>query len=417
MRYLFFVLAFIILFSIPVLASNYGITNVYFLANGVIRCSPVSFYKIIQQGTSDAQNITVDHIGDYSSYYANFNNSTGAPGNWTTFSVNPVLVPAPSDTNYTTVNISVPSGQPTGNYSGYIFANSSNTTFGNCTIPFTINVTTVPPPPPPPGGGGGGWGGGLVIISPTVLDTDITIEQDQVQPGERIYATITILKAGGPAGAVNVNLTYFILDQNGNVIDVKFSTVGVENIRSDIYFLRIPSTADLGIYTFKAIAVYGNATDEAQDTFQIVKELPEDEVNLTVRPLTLFVGIQDNIVTLVNSLTERDLLVNITLKPPNGLIAERDSIVIKLTAGEETVLFWPVTATKFGIFTGHFIIKYEDRSIVREFTIRILPPYLYIILLFIIIILILVLLILYRRRERRYERGFQIQRIRRLVAR
>ncbi|MFQ6020698.1 MAG: hypothetical protein ACE5J4_01595 [Candidatus Aenigmatarchaeota archaeon] len=276
----------------------------------------------------------------------------------------------------------------------------------------TITLTPVTPTEYRPTGVGG------VPIQPVTLDTTVHIEpgSEQVTPGSRVYATITIQKAGG-VGTVNVNLTYSIIDPDGNVVNWKTTTVGIETIRTDIYYLTLPPDVPFGTYIFRAKATYDTATDTSEDTFQVVKVAPLALIEVKdIEVPIMFQDVKAKIFITIDNLVQDPLTVNVTMYYPGDFEATKLSDVKIVEGLQEEIFEFSVTPRVFGFYSGYVSIKYDGRGITREFSIFVLPSltkYLWWIILLIIIIIVIYL----RRKEKRYVRETRIQRLRRLVRR
>jgi len=316
--------------------------------------------------------------------------------------------------NNTTNNFFTPH-TVSGSKSGYD-ANSSSVNVSNTTS-FRLILTPSSPAPPPPTGGGG------VIIqyptTPLVLDTSVHIApgSEQVVPGQRVYAEITIERGGGPPGTINTNLRYSMLNPDGIVVDRKTTTVAVENLRRDIYYLTVPPNSKLGVYTFEAYVSYDNASDTSEDTFQVVQTAPEAFLHLDFIDVPIFFTNQKGKITATfkNTLTDASVDYNATLYLPPGVEVEPASISGVIGPRSSEFIQFNVIPRIFGVYTGFLNIKYDDRGLTKDFLIFILPSYLLIIP---IIILMLVFTVFYRRREKKKAKGKErIEHIRRLVGR
>ncbi len=397
-------------FLIPLATADvFGNVGVNYLLPG-LNCNRSSILISKQQGQTATELIGVlDSNSSYPVYDANFSASGNANFiNDTTFNPNPVLVNN-TTANTTIATIAVPSSQTPGIYIGYIFANSTR---GNCTISLAVIVTAPPTPPEPPTGGIGGGGGAV----PFVLDTDVEIESgsDQVVPGQRVYASITILKIGGPGTPVNVNLTYVIRDPEGKTVDFKMTTVGVETLRRDIYFLTLPPDAPLGVYTFRALASYGREQDTADATFQVVKTLPAALLDVRrVNVPLMFTGQSSGVTLVLENNGEDDINLTVTAFFPEGFDPKQPSENRTIEGGSEEIFVLETTPWVFGLFDGFISLKYDGKGMTREFSILVLPFY---ILLIPLIIFILIFIIWRKKkRGRRYIRGERITHIRRMV--
>jgi hypothetical protein len=272
----------------------------------------------------------------------------------------------------------------------------------------TCQATTCPSPPSGGGGGGGGW------IPPTnvteakaVLDTSIHIETPEVNPGDKVYAIITILKVEGPSGITNVNLSYWIKDSLGKVLATKKTVVGIETVRSDIYYLTLPSDATPGTYTFEALAQYDNATDYSFDNFQVTTKLMKPSI-IIKRVDVPFILVNENttIKVIIENQEDRKTDVNITLLLPQEFKPQTTSKLIILDPYAEEVVEFTFISQKAGSFSGFIKLQYGDTKIVKDFNIEVYAPEKFFIFLInywwliVLILIALLALFIYKKRER-----------------
>jgi hypothetical protein len=411
--FLILFLIFIIAISLPATAGTWGNVNLTYEVPGGIRCNTTSIIKTIQQGQTVIEPIEVWESNSTfpSTYLANFS-ASGTVGSWITFDPNTVLVPLSPTRNYTTAIISVPSSQPVSIYTGNIFVNSTPPGTSNCSIGLLVSVTSVPTPPITPAITGGGGGGQQII-----LDTELHIEpgSGQVVSGQRVYATITITKAGG-TGPVNTNVSYIIRDPTGKTVDYRSTTVGVDNIRRDIYYLTVPPSSPLGVYTFRVFVTYGTLEDTSMDTFQVVRNLPSTVLNLKNIGVPLMFTDQKGTITLeLENIEDNQLDTNSTFYFPEGFEPKIVSVeqIIESKSGE--LIRAETIPQVFGLFKGFVSIKYDGRGLTREFSILVLPSY--ILLIPLIGIVIFVVFLLRKKKEKRYMGTERISRIRRSIGR
>jgi hypothetical protein len=270
----------------------------------------------------------------------------------------------------------------------------------------TCQATTCPSPP---GGGGGGW-----VPPPTnvtevkaVLDTSIHIETPEVNPGDKVYAIITILKVEGPKGVVNVNLSYWIKDSLGKVLATKKTVVGIETVRSDIYYLILPSDATAGTYTFEALAQYDNATDYSFDNFQVTTEIVKPSIAIK-RVDVPFILVNENttIKVILENQENRKIDFNITLILPYGFNPQNTTKSHSLGPLSEDVIEFTFISQKAGSFSGFIKIEYDDKKVVKDFGIEVYAPEKFFIFLInywwliALILIALLALFIYKKRER-----------------
>jgi len=94
-------------------------------------------------------------------------------------------------------------------------------------------------------------------------------------PGEQVTAKITSIQVNGER--VDVNLAYYILDPQGQIITERKDTRAIETTTEIIQTLTTPETITPGTYYYNVTLHYSNITVTGQDPFQIqtkIKYLP-----------------------------------------------------------------------------------------------------------------------------------------------
>jgi len=236
-------------------------------------------------------------------------------------------------------------------------------------------ATTCVAPTPPSGGGGGG--GGLVPVTnvteiKTVLDTSIDIQTPEVNPGDKVYAIVRVMKVEGPRGVINVNLSYWVKDTSGNILGLKQTVVGVETIRSDIYYLVVPISAPPGTYTFQALAQYNNATDTSFDNFQVTTAVTKPSIAIK-RVDVPFILVNENtsIKVILENLENRKIDLNMTLLLPYDFYPQNSTKPISLEPLSEETVEFTFVPKKPGSFSGFIKIEYEDKKLIKDFDIEV----------------------------------------------
>jgi len=388
----------------------------------------------VNDGTNPLSGATVNITDNKSTLITSEN--TGTSGNITRQALTEYIANNTTNVYYTPHNI-------TATKSGY-YSNSTSINL-NESKSVNLTLTSIPAPPvtPPPSGGGGGFffpicGNKLceygenslncpkdcplpeAPIIPVVLDTAVKIEagSEQVLAGQRVYATITIVKAAGPTGTTNVNLTYWIRDPVGNIIDIKKTTVGIETIRTDIYYLMIPPNSPLGVYTFEALAQYDNATDSSSQTFQVVSKLPSALVDIEriIVPL-MYMDDKSTISAILENQAENPLNISVTMFFPEGFEPKNMTETKLIEPMTEELFEFSTTPHIFGNFNGFISIKYDGRGLTRDFVINVYPPFIKYAWVAILILLILIILIAYRKKRKEFYHRIKLSRMRTLVGR
>ena len=259
-----------------------------------------------------------------------------------------------------------------------LITDSDTCTFVGCNWCNNACQLAACPSPAPPSGVGGG-GGGFWIPSPisvapkeTILDTTVHVETPQVNPGDKVYAIITLMKVQGPQGVMNVNISYWIKDLSGNILGMKQTVVGVETIRSDIYYLVVPISAPLGTYTFQALAQYNNATDTSFDNFQVTTAVAKPSIAIKrIDVPFILAGENTSIKVILENLENRKIDLNITLLLPYEFIPQNITKLLSLEPLSEDVIEFTFIPKKPGSFSGFIKIEYEDKKIIRDFDIEV----------------------------------------------
>jgi hypothetical protein len=241
----------------------------------------------------------------------------------------------------------------------------------------TCQASTCTQPSLPSGGGGGGGGGitPTTNVTPevkTVLDTSVDVQNPEINAGDRIYAKISLIKVEGPKGVVNVNLTYWIKDSLGNIIGTKQTVVGIETVRSDVYFFILPISSSSGTYTFEALAQYNHATDQASDVFTIVTQ-PIKQSIIIKRVDVPFILVDENttVKVILDNLENRKIDFNITLILPYTFDPQNITKSASLGPLGEDVIDFSFIPHESGSFLGFIKIEYEDRKYVSDFAIEV----------------------------------------------
>jgi hypothetical protein len=241
----------------------------------------------------------------------------------------------------------------------------------------TCQASTCSQQPVYGGGGGGGYRPpfNLTNVTPeikTVLDTTVHVETPEVNAGDKVYATVSIMKVEGPKGVVNINLSYWIKDISGNIVGMKQSVVGIENVRGDIFYLTVPMGASAGTYTFGALAQYDNATDYAFDNFQVTVK-PKKPIIVVKRVDVPFILANDNstIKVVLENQENRKIDLNISLLLPHTFTPENVTRSFSLDPLSEDVIEFSFTPQESGSFTGFIRIEFEGNTVIKDFDIEV----------------------------------------------
>ncbi len=183
------------------------------------------------------------------------NTSSDAPGNWTSFNPEEILMLPTGEINSTNITVTVPNGTDYGTYYGWIYANADGEQRD-------VNLT--------------------IIVAPVNFHLKTTVPPDkkEVCQGSDIYARVNITKLF--SGQADINMTYQIL-YNGSVLaetkDDSLTLNDTFNSTIRIPILKVPSDAELDYHTFLAILQSDGNWTESSDTFKVIPcpEPPEEE--------------------------------------------------------------------------------------------------------------------------------------------
>jgi hypothetical protein len=233
---------------------------------------------------------------------------------------------------------------------------------------------TQPSLPSGGGGGGGGWIQPLVTNvteEKVAFDVDVNIENEQVVPGDKVYATVSLLKYAGPKTVTDINLTYWIENPEGKIVGMKESVIGVEALRRNMYFLAIPIDSELGLYTFKTIGRYDNFTTVASATFNVVSNLPEVPITSNISVPKAFENVPFNISLSLNNKLDRQLEVNASLILPDIFEPSTISRNVKLGSMSIYTIDFETKSNETGTFTGFIKIEYNGTKIIKDFPVSV----------------------------------------------
>jgi hypothetical protein len=247
----------------------------------------------------------------------------------------------------------------------------------------TCQATTCPGGQPSQGGAGNGFIGiqpsknitNVTQEAKILLDTTVHIETPEVNPGDKVYATITVMKAEGPKEVTDINLTYWIEDSNGNMVGKKQSVVGLETIRNDIYFLTLPIDSPTGTYSFEASAQYDNATAHSFDYFQVTNKQVKPSIVIK-RVDVPFILLEENntIKIVIENQENRNIDLNATLFLPYKFIPQNLTKSLSLRPLSQEVIEFSFYPQEAGSFSGFASIEYEGKKIVQDFDIEVYAP-------------------------------------------
>jgi len=208
--------------------------------------SPLSIDVTVAPGSyNDTGKIVMWLVDACENANVTLNTSTGIPGEWVTFHPDGVIL-TPTKINESIVNISVPGDTDEGIYNGtiYEYAEDKN---GNVQKKYT-NLT--------------------VYVQGLVLKINVTVERKQICPGESIFATVDI--ATNHPDFLDVNLTYKILDPDGNLINQSTESIRFNGTNQTNPSFILPADATLGYYTFMAIIEHNSTATSAYDIFEVI---------------------------------------------------------------------------------------------------------------------------------------------------
>jgi hypothetical protein len=173
------------------------------------------------------------------------NVSSDAPGNWTSFKPQEILLLPTGEENSTEINVTVPMDTDLGPYYGWIYANVDGQQ-----VP--INLTVV------------------VTVLDFYIKTRIPLDKKEVCQGDQVYAEVNITKIA-PPGRVDFNVTYQILHEGNVIAEMKENLTLNDTFNSTIRvpILVVPSNAPTGNYTFLSHLEHDNIFFESADKFKV----------------------------------------------------------------------------------------------------------------------------------------------------
>jgi PGF-pre-PGF domain-containing protein len=118
--------------------------------------------------------------------------------------------------------------------------------------------------------------GERLVLTPLFdLNVKIPVKYKEVQPGEEVLAQFSIVNAK-KTGLVDVNITYGVLDWEGNLITGRHETVALETQTSFVRSLNIPSDLKPGEYFLFGEIVYNDIFANSGDSFKVVVKSTRD---------------------------------------------------------------------------------------------------------------------------------------------
>ncbi|MBI1971775.1 MAG: PGF-pre-PGF domain-containing protein, partial [Candidatus Aenigmarchaeota archaeon] len=209
-----------------------------------LNSSPTSITKSIFPGITVYQNITLSMDACNGTRTVTMSKPGTLPDTWISFSPGTVIVPTYS-TNYTQVSILAPSGTGAGNYSTNIFANKSD----NYSVTIPVNIT---------------------VSSSYTFDVTVVVPSTHktLTAGSSVTATVTITKLAGPAGSIDVNITYKIKNPSSTTIDQRTEQVAIETTVQRAPIFTVPTGSPDGLYTFEA-SVFKDVSTTSSDSFTL----------------------------------------------------------------------------------------------------------------------------------------------------
>jgi hypothetical protein len=185
--------------------------------------------------------------------------ATGDFANQTNFTGGSFFTLQPARSVKVNFTIIVPSDSALGAYDTTFVINDTTgaTKFVNVTI--IVIAKTTPPPSKGPGGGGGGGAGVIrieIIKTPPLFDLDLRVINATLVEGEFLTIFVNITNFGTSTENVDAEITYTILDFEGNVL---YTIMDTRAIGAGITYEKSFPNAILppGHYGIKIVTVYG----------------------------------------------------------------------------------------------------------------------------------------------------------------
>ena len=209
---------------------------------GTLMVSPAKIEKNIERGDSATQDLVLWLDCACENAVAVLNKTSGAPGDWTLFSLNELLLQRDL-TNKTIINITVPKDVEEGDYSGTVYVSADSQSLS---IPLIVHVTR------------------------RSIETKVQLGWPEgcICLGSDITAIVNISTTY--TEPIDVKVTYRIIDPEGIIVNEKEETVTVNGSLSKNVSMLVPYPGLEGIYTFTVIAEYGDKRDEDSTTFCVI---------------------------------------------------------------------------------------------------------------------------------------------------
>ena len=155
--------------------------------------------------------------------------------------------------------------------------------FANDTLNVTYNVSVL---------GGGSWklptlifgldpATGEMISVPLgdevaipLFDVFVDVQNKVVEVGDVVVGMVKMLNVGGPLVQVDMSLTSYISDPEGNVMDKSNEMVAVYRKQEKTVLMQVPEDAQAGKYLFHTVGVYsGQMVATSSDIFEVKRAI------------------------------------------------------------------------------------------------------------------------------------------------
>lgn len=125
------------------------------------------------------------------------------------------------------------------------------------------------------------------------VSLDVVADYRKVMPGGRILSQITLFNLEN-IGRTDVTLTYYIKDEEGNIIYQSQEIIGVETQASFVRTFDIPKNLDEGNYILVVQARYDHSVGTASELFEVSRKETEIPKGLGIKDL-----IEQHIITII----------------------------------------------------------------------------------------------------------------------
>jgi len=103
-----------------------------------------------------------------------------------------------------------------------------------------------------------------------LFDVFFDIKTKEVRPGDMVVGVVTMKNVGGPLASVDLSLTYYILNSEGEMVYKGNKVIAVYDVKEELINIQLPDDIAPGLYTFHSVVVYGEMVATSVDTFRVM---------------------------------------------------------------------------------------------------------------------------------------------------